>query len=67
MFKLLLVISLIVYLLYKIGSIFFRAGAASQQARRPQETASNVHANPVKDKKNGDIKGGEYVDYEEVK
>ena len=59
--------SIIVYLLYKVGGIFFRAGAASQQARKPQDTASNVHANPVKDKKNDGIKGGEYVDYEEVK
>ena len=67
MFKFLLVITIIGYLLYKVGGIFFRAGAASQQARRPQDTASNVHASPVKEKKNGGIKGGEYVDYEEVK
>jgi hypothetical protein len=67
MLKLLLVITIIAYLLYKVGGFFFRAGAASQQTRKPQDTASNVYANPVKEKKNGDIKGGEYVDYEEVK
>jgi hypothetical protein len=67
MFKFLLVLSIIGYLFYKVGGLFFRAGAASQQARRPQDTASNINANPVKDKKNGGIKGGEYVDYEEVK
>lgn len=67
MFKFLLALSLIGYLLYKVGGMFFRAGAASQQFRKPQDTASNVNANPVKDKKNGGIKGGEYVDYEEVK
>ncbi len=66
MFKFLLVCAIIGYIFYKVGGIFFRAGAASQQARRPQDTASNVHANPVKEKKGG-IKGGEYVDYEEVK
>ena len=67
MFKFLLALSLIGYLLYKVGGMFFRAGAASQQFRRPQDTASNVNANPVKDKKNSGTKGGEYVDYEEVK
>jgi hypothetical protein len=67
MLKFLLALSLIGYLLYKVGGMFFRAGAASQQFRRPQDTASNVNANPVKDKKSGGIKGGDYVDYEEVK
>ena len=67
MFKFLLVLSIIGYLFYKVGGLFFRAGAASQQTRRPQDTTSNVNANPAKDKKNGGIKGGEYVDYEEVK
>jgi hypothetical protein len=67
MFKFLLALGLIAYVLYKVGGVFFRAGAASQQYRKPQDTASNVNANPVKEKKPGNIKGGEYVDYEEVK
>ncbi|MEK6782921.1 MAG: hypothetical protein AABY93_14580 [Bacteroidota bacterium] len=67
MFKFLLILSLIGYLFYKVGGIFFRAGAASQQHRRPQDTASNVKASSAKEKKGGGIKGGEYVDYEEVK
>ena len=67
MLKFLLALSLIGYLLYKVGGLFFRAGAASQHPRRPQDTASNVNARPVKDKKNGGLKGGEYVDYEDVK
>ena len=67
MFKFLLVISIIGYVFYKVGGVFFRAGAASQQPRRPQDTTSNVNANPVKEKKSGSIKGGEYVDYEDVK
>jgi hypothetical protein len=66
MFKFLLILSIIGYVFYKVGGIFFRAGAASQQPRRPQDTASNVNAKPVKEKKRG-IKGGEYVDYEEIK
>ena len=67
MFKFLLALGLVSYVLYKVGGVFFRAGAASQQYRRPQDTASNVNANPAKEKKAGNIKGGEYVDYEEVK
>lgn len=66
MFKFLLIVSLIGYIFYKVGGVFFRAGAASRQPHRPQDTASNVSASPAKEKKGG-IKGGEYVDYEEVK
>ncbi len=66
MLKFLLIVSLIGYVFYKVGGIFFRAGTVSRQTRRPQDTASNVNTNPVKEKKGG-IKGGEYVDYEEVK
>lgn len=58
-----------VYILSKIGGFFFRIGAASQnrnsQSRRP-EGSINVDSNPKKDKR-GTIKGGDYVDYEEVK
>ena len=68
MFKLLLIIGTITYLIFKIGGFFFKAGAASQQFRpqnrRPQNT---VKTDPSKNKPDGSIKGGEYVDYEEVK
>ncbi|MBK5277671.1 MAG: hypothetical protein JJE09_02290 [Bacteroidia bacterium] len=67
MLKFLLALSIIGYLFYKVGGLFFRAGVASRQARRPQDTSSNVNANPVKGKKGSNIKGGEYVDFEEVK
>ncbi len=60
--------ALILYIVYKIGGFFFKAGAASQQyrqqGRRPQDT---VNKNSDSPKRNGHIKGGEYVDYEEVK
>jgi len=72
MLKFLLILALIGYLFYKVGGMFFRAGAASQQFRqgqngKSQDTASNVNANPQRDKRNGGIKGGDYVDFEEVK
>jgi hypothetical protein len=66
MFKFLLIFSLIMYSVYKIGSMFFRAGAASQQFRNPPPR-QNVDPSPKKDKGKGTISGGEYVDYEEVK
>ncbi len=63
--------ALVVYVLSKIGGLFFRAGAGSQkfgsQQRRPPDGNINVNTPPTKDKKGGTIKGGDYVDYEEVK
>lgn len=72
MLKFLLIVSLVVYLIYKVGSLFFRAGAASQQLRNQQRKsfdANNVNANTDPNKKNnkGGSKAGEYIDYEEVK
>lgn len=62
--------TLVVYLLSKVGGLFFRAGAASQkfgpQQRRPVDGNINVNT-PPKENKRGGIKGGDYVDYEEVK
>jgi len=70
MLRLLLIFSLIFYVLYKFG--FFRI--ISQEARSQQNFdrkrtngSVNVDASPPKEKKKGDFKGGEYVDYEEVK
>lgn len=63
--KVLLIISLIAYVLYKVGGFFFRIGAASQ--RHVRDTYQPRQQPPKKDRRNGKIKGGEYVDYEEVK
>ncbi len=67
--KFFIILGLVAYVLYKVGGLFFRAGAASQQSRfqqrRPPEGDINVNAAPKK--KGGTIKGGDYVDYEEVK
>ncbi len=67
MTRFLLILALVGYVLYKVGGIFFKAGASSQQPRqqRPQGNV-NVDSVPKKDK-DGHIKGGEYIDYEEVK
>ena len=68
MYKFLLILSIIGYLLYKIGGFFFKAGAASQQYRQQGRKPQNsVNTDSSKDKKNGHIKGGDYIDYEEVK
>lgn len=64
MLRFLLIIGLIAYAVFKIGSLFFKAGAASQRFRENQRP--NVDTNG-KQKKDGKIKGGEYVDYEDVK
>jgi hypothetical protein len=68
--KLIIILALVAYILSKVGGLFFRAGAASQQNRNFQQRKSegniNVDSVPKKDKR-GNIKGGDYVDYEEVK
>jgi hypothetical protein len=60
MFKFLFIVTFVAYVLYKIGSFFFRAGAASQQFRQPPPPKRATG-------KKGTLRGGEYVDYEEVK
>ena len=69
MFRFLLILSLIVYVIYKIGSLFFRAGAASQQLRnqQPRNFDNNMSSDPRVRKPKGGTKAGEYIDYEEVK
>ncbi|MCU0418290.1 MAG: DUF4834 family protein [Cyclobacteriaceae bacterium] len=62
MFRFLLIVTLVVYGIYKIGKLFFRAGAASQMRQQPP-----INPPPTAKPRPGSIKGGEYVDYEEVK
>jgi len=76
MIKLLLIFFIIFYLLFKVGGFFIRTllGGNTQSAfsgrgdqhkqQRPRNGNVNVDYSPKKD---GEIKGGEYVDYEEVK
>jgi hypothetical protein len=69
--KFLIVIGIIAYIIYKVGGLFFRAGAASQQGRaqyrNPESNSTHQSQQSKKEKRNGGIKGGDYVDYEEVK
>jgi hypothetical protein len=64
MLKFLIILSLTVYVISKIGGFFFRIGAASQPPRRP--VAPSPQPDNRKGKK-GNVKGGEYIDYEEIK
>ena len=66
MFRFLLILGLIVYSIYKIGSLFFKAGAASQQFKNQQQPKNFNGSDPAQRKKSN-FKGGEYIDYEEVK
>lgn len=69
MLRWLIGITLIGYVLYKLG--FFRAlsGGYSEPLNRKQPNNNNVNVNnmPPKAKKRPTFKGGEYVDYEEIK
>ncbi|HYG18901.1 MAG TPA: hypothetical protein VD816_08225 [Ohtaekwangia sp.] len=66
--KYLLILGLLVYVFYKIGSFFFRAGAAAQQLRNMQQQQRQAgNGQNTKAHKKQNVKGGEYVDYEEVK
>ena len=64
MLKFLILTSLVLYLVYKVGSLFFKAGAASQQLRNQQRQSFDANN---KQKRKDDSKPGEYIDYEEVK
>ncbi len=68
MLKFLIITSLVLYLVYKVGALFFKAGAASQQLRNQQQKRSfegEKAENPKNQKSN--TKPGEYIDYEEIK
>lgn len=71
MLRLILIFSLIFYVLYKFG--FFRGlsqglqNPSQAQNRKPPNSNVNIDAEPPKEKKRSNFKGGEYVDYEEVK
>jgi len=68
MLKFLVIVALSLYILSKIGGFFFRMGAASQNRNTQSRRQDNIHVD-VNQKKNkrGAVKGGDYVDYEEIK
>ena len=71
MLRILLIFTLIFYLLYKLG--FFRGLLEGMQNpdqrnnRRPPNSNVDVDGPTPKEKKRSDFKGGEYIDYEDVK
>lgn len=71
MLRFLLILALSLYILSKIGNFLFRAGAASHSFRpnppRQPDGKVNVDSAPRKETKAGKFKGGDYIDYEEVK
>jgi hypothetical protein len=74
MFRILLIFVLIFYVLYKFGLFRVFVGSVKQGYTDPgsinrKPPGSNVHVDttPPIEKRKGNIKGGEYVDYEEVK
>ena len=67
MFKFLLILGLVLYVIYKIGTLFFRAGAASQQFRSNRQQGNFNAQQPPQQKQKTKNKAGEYIDYEEVK
>jgi hypothetical protein len=62
MLRFLIILGLIVYVFYKIGKFFFRAGAAAQELKDFKQQRRT----PPQAKKSK-LNGGDYVDYEEVK
>ncbi|MBS1487855.1 MAG: DUF4834 domain-containing protein [Bacteroidetes bacterium] len=69
MLRLLVIIALIVYILSKVSNLLFRGTSSAQQNRNFQngsEGKTRVDSQPKKSRQ-GTIKGGDYVDYEEVK
>ena len=70
MFKLIIILVLVIYLLNKVSVFLFRVMGRPQQAppfRRPADGSIHMDSTPKRGTKKGGLKGGEYVDYEEVK
>lgn len=69
MWKLIIILVLVVYLLNKIGSVLFRVMGRTQPPPnfRRQGGTHVDDSSKQSPKRNGGVKGGEYVDYEEVK
>lgn len=70
MLKFLLIIAISIYVLSKFGRFIFGMGISSSQNKyyqKPPGGNVNVGGPSPKSKNKTDIKGGEYIDYEEVK
>ena len=67
MLRFLLILGIVVYLIYKVGSLFFKAGAGYEQLRNQQRKNVDPRPNDPTKKSKGNNKTGEYIDYEEIK
>ncbi len=69
MFRILVIVGIVLYVIYKVGSLFFRAGAAAQQLKDQQRrnVDSTPNGAPKAKKSSQGSKAGEYIDFEEVK
>ncbi len=72
MWKLILILVLVIYLLNKISLVLFRVMGRPQSppssfGKRNEGSGHREAAAPKTSSTRGNIKGGEYVDYEEVK
>lgn len=71
MIKYLLILGVIVFFIYKIASFFFKIGAAAQKMKEFQEQQKQAFKNGAnggsRHNSKNKFKGGEYVDFEEVK
>ncbi len=71
MFRLLLILTLLFYLLYKLG--LFRVfvhqvrDGYSENENRPAGGNVKIDTAPKKQRKKSDTKDGDYIDFEEVK
>jgi hypothetical protein len=66
--KFLIILAILAYVLYKIGSFFYRAGAVNQHLRNFQDQQRKATQKPdAPPSKKTKVNGGEYIDYEEVK
>lgn len=66
MFKILFFCLVILYIVYKVSGFLTRiVKPGSEEQRMPKGGNVHVDSNPTADKQS--YKGGEYVDYEEVK
>lgn len=70
MWKLIFILILVIYLLSKVASVLFRVMGRQKQPpsfRPPGNGNIHVDGNGKQTPRRGGIKGGDYVDYEEVK
>ena len=66
MLRFLLILAIITYIFYKVGTFLFKLGEASQQLRNNQSANLKGNGQADKNKKKPKVTG-EYIDYEEVK